>query len=78
MKSVCKKKFDFLLKIDGQIIDTFNSTFRVAFNRMHLESKKRGKDVELFYKPNHHFEKLSDTRFYKRKDENEGCTACNS
>lgn len=76
MKMKFVDNFDFLLKIDDRIIDSFTSSLRVGFDRMHSEREKRGKDVELYYKNKdcYRYEKLSDTSIYRGKNEKK----CNS
>lgn len=69
MKKV--KKFEFALLVGKEVIDTFISTLQEGFDKMHAEHKSRGKDVDLYYKHHHRFEKLSSSRMYRRSDEKE-------
>lgn len=72
--------FDYVLLIDKKVIDAFTSTLREAFDRMHAESKKRGKDVELYYKnkDRHQYVFLSAERFYRGKDETNSSSISNN
>ena len=57
-------KFEFIITKGKEILENFTATIGEAFQKMHDTKKEIGEDVELYYKFNYRFDKLSDTKIY--------------